>query len=202
VTGRWPAGSGGADVAEPLAASAGGRRPGRAGVPRGGRGQVPAEPRATAVAGSGAGGRPGCPGLDGGSVLDADPDYRGDPGPVPGGVHAGRGADLGLHCIGRSVQVPARRPAERDEALIAAERKETWPVVKGPRQTQVAGRSSRTSPGRGLRPPHGRGWAGGATPVVKVRGGRVFHRRGGKLTRKSSGAALAAVPSGTLKACV
>jgi transposase len=40
------------------------------------------------------------------------------------------GMDLLLHRIGWSVQVPARRAAERDEARIAAWREETWPVVK------------------------------------------------------------------------
>ncbi len=40
------------------------------------------------------------------------------------------GMDLLLHRIGWSVQVPARRAAERDEARIAAWREERWPVVK------------------------------------------------------------------------
>jgi Winged helix-turn helix len=40
------------------------------------------------------------------------------------------GVDLLLHRIGWSVQVPARRAAERDEAKITAWREETWPVVK------------------------------------------------------------------------
>src|SRR5450755_4360367 len=45
------------------------------------------------------------------------------------------GADLLLHRIGWSVQVPARQAAERDEARIAAWREETWPVVKKRRRT-------------------------------------------------------------------
>jgi putative transposase len=49
------------------------------------------------------------------------------------------GADLLLHRIGWSVQVPARRAAERDEARIAAWRQEMWPVVKGPRRTWAPG---------------------------------------------------------------
>jgi transposase len=49
------------------------------------------------------------------------------------------GADLLLHRIGWSVQVPARRAAERDEARITAWREETWPVVKKPRRTWAAG---------------------------------------------------------------
>jgi transposase len=49
------------------------------------------------------------------------------------------GADLLLHRIGWSVQVPARRAAERDETRIAAWREETWPVVKRPRRTWAPG---------------------------------------------------------------
>src|SRR5215467_13962087 len=55
------------------------------------------------------------------------------------------GLDLLLHRIGWSVQVPARRAAERDEAAIAAWREETWPAVKGRRRTWAAGSSSKTS---------------------------------------------------------
>ena len=49
------------------------------------------------------------------------------------------GMDLLLHRIGWSVQVPARRAAERDEARIAAWREETWPVIKGRRRTWAPG---------------------------------------------------------------
>jgi transposase len=49
------------------------------------------------------------------------------------------GADLLLHRIGWSVQVPARRAAERDEDRIAAWRQETWPVVKGRWRTWAPG---------------------------------------------------------------
>jgi transposase len=49
------------------------------------------------------------------------------------------GADLLLHRIGWSVQVPARQAAERDEARIAAWRQEAWPVIKGPRRTWAPG---------------------------------------------------------------
>ncbi len=55
------------------------------------------------------------------------------------------GMCLLLHRIGWSVQVPARRAAERDEAKIAAWREEAWPVVKGRRRTWAAGSSSKTS---------------------------------------------------------
>jgi transposase len=58
------------------------------------------------------------------------------------------GVDLLLHRIGWSVQVPARRAAERDEAAIAAWRQETWPVIKGKPSGRMPGWSSRTSPAR------------------------------------------------------
>jgi transposase len=58
------------------------------------------------------------------------------------------GLDLLLHRIGWSVQVPARRAAERDEAAIAAWREVTWPVVKGRRRTWAPGSASKTSPAR------------------------------------------------------
>jgi transposase len=35
--------------------------------------------------------------------------------------------DVLLHRIGRAVQVPARRAAERDEEKIARWREDTWP---------------------------------------------------------------------------
>jgi putative transposase len=58
------------------------------------------------------------------------------------------GMDLLLHRIGWSVQVPARRAAERDEVAITAWREETWPVVKALRRTWAPGSSSKTSPAR------------------------------------------------------
>jgi transposase len=59
------------------------------------------------------------------------------------------GLDLLLHRLGWSVQVPARRAAERDEEQITAWREETWPAIKGPRRTWAPGWSSKTSPARG-----------------------------------------------------
>ncbi len=59
------------------------------------------------------------------------------------------GVDLLLHRMGWSVQVPARRAAERDEARIAAWRGEQWPALKGRRHTWAPGSASRTRPGRG-----------------------------------------------------
>ena len=58
------------------------------------------------------------------------------------------GMDLLLHRIGLSVQVPARRAAERDEAAIAAWKGETWPVIKEPSRSRAPGWSSGTSPAR------------------------------------------------------
>ena len=55
------------------------------------------------------------------------------------------GMDVLLHRIGWSVQVPARRAAERDEAAITAWREEAWPVVKGPRRTWAPGSVSKTN---------------------------------------------------------
>jgi transposase len=49
------------------------------------------------------------------------------------------GVDLLLHRVGWSVQVPARRAAERDEERITAWREETWPAVKRPRRTWAPG---------------------------------------------------------------
>ena len=58
------------------------------------------------------------------------------------------GVDVLLHRIGWSVQVPARRAAERDEAAVARWREETWPVVKGRQRTWAPGWSSKTNPAR------------------------------------------------------
>jgi transposase len=58
------------------------------------------------------------------------------------------GMDLLLHRIGWSVQVPARRAAERDEAAVAAWREQTWPVIKERPRSRAPGWSSRTSRAR------------------------------------------------------
>jgi transposase len=58
------------------------------------------------------------------------------------------GVHVLLRRAGWSVQVPARRAAERDEAAVAAWRQETWPVIKGRSLTWAPGWSSRTSPAR------------------------------------------------------
>lgn len=58
------------------------------------------------------------------------------------------GLDLLLHRAGWSVQVPARRATERNEAAIAAWKEATWPVVKGRRRTWAPGSASKTSPAR------------------------------------------------------
>jgi putative transposase len=59
------------------------------------------------------------------------------------------GMDLLLHRIGWSVQVPARRAAERNEAAVTAWKEETWPVIKEPSRSRARGWSSRTSRARG-----------------------------------------------------
>jgi transposase len=56
------------------------------------------------------------------------------------------GMDVLLHRIGWSVQVPARRAAERDEEQIARWREDTWPVIKARRRTWGPGSASKTSP--------------------------------------------------------
>src|SRR6266851_2475801 len=53
-----------------------------------------------------------------------------------------------LHRIGWSVQVPARRAAERDEEKIARWREDTWPVIKGRRRTWAPGSAGKTSRAR------------------------------------------------------
>ena len=58
------------------------------------------------------------------------------------------GMCLLLHRIGWSVQVPARRAAERDEARIAAWCQEVWPALKQPRRTWAPGSASRTNQAR------------------------------------------------------
>ena len=58
------------------------------------------------------------------------------------------GMDVLLHRIGWTVQIPARRAAERDEDKIARWREDTWPVITAPRRTRAPGWSSKTSPAR------------------------------------------------------
>ena len=70
-----------------------------------------------------------------------------------------------LHRLGWSVQVPARRAAERDEDKIARWREDTWPVIKAPRRTWAPGWSSKTSPARASgRPKAAPGAAAGIRP--------------------------------------
>jgi len=58
------------------------------------------------------------------------------------------GMDVLLHRIGWSVQVPARRAAERDEEQIVRWKEETWPVVKGRRRTWAPGSASKMNRAR------------------------------------------------------
>ena len=58
------------------------------------------------------------------------------------------GLDLLLHRLGWSVQVPARRAAERDEEKVARWREDTWPVIKVRRRTWAPGSAGKTSRAR------------------------------------------------------
>lgn len=57
------------------------------------------------------------------------------------------GMDVLLHRLGWSVQVRARRAAERNEDKIARWREDTWPVINA-RRTWVPGSAGKTSPAR------------------------------------------------------
>ena len=149
-----------------------------------GRGEVQAHPGAGRRAGRGPGCRAG-----GRGVADqcwtlariADQVWR-----RFGVEYTLAGMDVLLHRLGWSVQVPARRAAERDEEKIARWREDTWPVIKrgrGPGRLALLGDES----GQGLRPPKARTWGRrGRTPVVKVTGGHD--------TRVSLAALIAARP--------
>lgn len=50
---------------------------------------------------------------------------------------------------GWSVQVPAQRALERDDAAVEVWKNEVWPQVKRPRRTWAPTSASRTRPGRG-----------------------------------------------------
>ncbi|MFC4592516.1 helix-turn-helix domain-containing protein [Sphaerisporangium corydalis] len=67
-----------------------------------------------------------------------------DKGPV---VHGWPDQTWTLQRHGWSVQVPARRAVERDEAAVAGWVKETWPRVEEPRRRSGHGSSSKTRPG-------------------------------------------------------
>jgi transposase len=58
------------------------------------------------------------------------------------------GVHVLLHRAGWSVQAPARRAAERDDAAVARWKEETWPVIKGRSRSRARGWSSRTSRAR------------------------------------------------------
>jgi transposase len=98
------------------------------------------------------------------------------------------GLDVLLHRIGWSVQVPARRATERDEAAIARWTQQTWPAVKETAAGLDAWLVFEDESGQGLRPPKGRTWGRrGRTPVVTVTAGS---------NRRVSLAALIAVKPG------
>jgi len=82
------------------------------------------------------------------------------------------GMDVLLHRIGWSVQVPARRAAERDEAAVAAWRERGLAGGKRTAADLGAWIVFEDESGQGLRPPKGRAWGRrGTTPVVRVTGG-------------------------------
>ena len=54
-----------------------------------------------------------------------------------------------LHRIGYTVQMPARRAAERDETAVTEWRNQRWPAVKGWRRTWARGCASTTKPAKG-----------------------------------------------------
>ena len=96
------------------------------------------------------------------------------------GVYTLAGADLLLHRIGWSVQVPARQAAERDEARITAWRAETWPVAKnggGPgRLADLRGRigpgvKAAGGPHLGAAWPHSGGESDRRAQLARVPGG-------------------------------
>ncbi|MFL6117037.1 MAG: winged helix-turn-helix domain-containing protein [Catenulispora sp.] len=49
-----------------------------------------------------------------------------------------------MHRLGFTPQRPARRAAQRDEAVVAAWKELTWPEIKSPRPRSVPGCASRT----------------------------------------------------------
>ena len=162
---------GDADVGEPVAAGAGRRRPGGAGVQGRRRGEVQADRGAAGRAGGGAGRRPGRWGWDEDQCWTlarvAELVWQ-----RFGVEYTLAGVDVLLHRVGWSVQVPARRAAERDEAAIAA-----WQGGDVARHKRTAADLGawlvfEDESGQGLRPPKGRTWGRrGQTPVVTVTGG-------------------------------
>ena len=94
------------------------------------------------------------------------------------------GMDVLLHRIGWSVQVPARRAAERDEAAVR--RVEGGDVARHKRTAagQGAWLVFEDESGQGLRPPKGRTWGRrGRTPVVTVTGGHNKQSVAGRADR-------------------
>src|SRR4051812_35847719 len=108
-------------------ALAAGGRPALASKGAGG-GALPARPRPARRAAGAARRRPGRGGL-GRSVLDAGSHRRAGAHEVRRELHPARaGPAAAPH--GGSVQVPARRAAERDEEQITAWREEAWPAIR------------------------------------------------------------------------
>lgn len=74
------------------------------------------------------------------------------------------GMSLLLHRLGWSVQVPARRAAERDDEAVQQWRQEVWPRLKAPRANWTRGCASRTRRARAAGRPSRAPGADGATP--------------------------------------
>jgi transposase len=86
------------------------------------------------------------------------------------GYHPGHVWRL-LRRLGWSVQRPARRASERDDAEIARWRAEEWPRIKGGALRRGAWLWFLDESGCSLRPPVRRTWApGGQTPILRHRG--------------------------------
>src|SRR6201986_2332678 len=69
------------------------------------------------------------------------------------GEYTRAGMAVLLRRLGWTVQVPARRAAERDEDKIARWREDTWPVIKARRRTWAPGSAGEDESGQGPRPP-------------------------------------------------
>jgi transposase len=78
--------------------------------------------------------------------------------------HTPQGVAVPPHRMGRSVQVPARRAAERDEEALATGTRRDRPRVKRPRRTRAPGRPARTRRARDRGRPRGAPGAAAARP--------------------------------------
>src|SRR3954468_17485150 len=155
------------DVGQPVAAGAGRRRAGGAGLEGPGWGALPAQPRPTRRTAGASGCRPGGLGL-GRSVLDAAAHRRDGARAVRRGVQPARvGPAAAPPRLERAGTGPARGRARR-----AADRRLARGELAGDKKTAAdlgAWLVFEDESGQGLRPPTGRTWGRrGRTPVVRV----------------------------------